>query len=265
MAIPDPQANFLERVRERAEQIMQAFLSAWFVTQRQRVIDRLLATDRPRLSMVRDLLPVSENAAFRVGFERVLADVSAVMVDAQIQRIRPNVLGIARPVRRAPIPTPSPRPVVIGTGRPRTDELIQERIRTSARRVVQINAVTRRAIREQLRIGLERGYSKDQMARGVPTDDYRGIGAVVEETYKNRARTIARTEVATITNRASVQAFRELGYARVRCYDSAECGLKGHNHPIKPAGKLFNINAAYIYAISHPNCIRRWVPEATAD
>lgn len=267
MALNNPQGEFLRRVRERAEQILETFLSAWWVGQRSRVIDRLLRIDKPRLQDVRDLLPQSENPAFRVGFERVLAEVTAITVDAEIQRIRPNVIGIARPVRE-PVgigPRPVNKPVAISLERPRTTEFIRDRLASSARRVVRINAVTRRAIREQLRIGIERGYSKDQMARGVPADDYRGIGAVVEETYKNRARTIARTEVATITNRASVQAFRELGYRRVRCYDSADCGLKGHKHPIKPAGKLFNINAAYIYAISHPQCRRRWFPEATED
>lgn len=168
------------------------------------------------------------------------------------------------PPRRGPSRQPVTRYLQVGQ-RPNVTELIDARVSQSARRVVQINAVTRRAIREQLRIGIERGYSRLQIAAGEPADGYRGIGAVVEETYHNRPLTIARTEIATVTNRAVVEAAGLMGYARVRVFDGDECGWLSHDDPIKPNGQLYHVRAAYLHPIAHPNCRRRFYPEETAD
>lgn len=264
MAIPaDPDLIYQERVRQWAEETLRQFLAAWFIAQRERVIVRIFQAERLTIGAVRDLLPaVFENTMFRVAFERVLGGVTAELVRAGISRVRP--VPIAPGIRRGAYGRAvAPRQITVAYRRaelPNINELVQARARSSATRVVRINTVTRRAIREQLRIGLERGYSREQIARGVPSEDYRGIGDVVEMTYRNRDRTIARTELQVINNRSSLQAYEALGYKRVRCYDSAQCGLVGHDNPLKPANQVYNIKAAYIYAISHPNCIRRWVP-----
>ncbi len=263
MAISNPDDAYRERIRAYAEALLRLFLGRWFLGQRQRVIARLMAADAVTLSMVSSLLPQSENTLFRLALEAAIVQAATQLVSAEVARVPPAAVIFRDPRLTRAGRFVAPRPISVYEPvreLPRIEELIRARVAASARRVVRINAVTRRAIREQLRVGIERGYTREQIARGVPLDDYRGIGAVVEQTYKNRDRTIARTELAMISNRAAIQALEAKGYKRVRVYDSAECGLVGHNDPRKPAGKVYNIRAAYQWPTSHPNCIRRFVP-----
>ena len=259
----NPDDLYRERVRYLAQQALRLFLIRWFQGQAARVIDRFSESDRLTLSLAAILLPSSENVGFSRAIETPLVEIVTNLVEAEIQRVRPAPVVTLNPRRteqgrfRAPRQITVSRPVAEV---PRIRELVTRQAQISARRVVEINNVTRRAIREQLRLGIDRGYTRDQLAQGVPADEYRGLRAVVEETYRNRAQTIARTELQIINNRAQVNAYKAMGYKRVRVYDSAECGLVGHDDPRKPANTVININAAIRFAISHPRCIRRFVP-----
>ena len=91
------------------------------------------------------------------------------------------------------------------------DEATRMILAEAAERVVMIDASTRDAIREQLREGQKRGYSTDQLAYGVPEDDYRGIDGLFRTTWKSRAETVARTELAHAQNVSSLDRYAATG------------------------------------------------------
>jgi len=116
-----------------------------------------------------------------------------------------------------------------------------------------INDVSRFALREQIQLGTNRGYSLDQIVRGVPKDQYRGLRKVVRETYKNRAKTIARTEVATAQNTATAARYKAAGVAHVIIQDGDDDELCA---PF--SGTTQTIDWALENPIAHPNCTRAY-------
>lgn len=129
-----------------------------------------------------------------------------------------------------------------------------------ARRVVNVNAGTRRAIQDVLLEGLRNGYSARQIANGVPDDEFRGLRAVVSETYRGRHETIARTEVAHVANRTSEDRYRAGGVEEVDISDGPDCGWTFHDDPDKADGSRRTLAELHEYPLSHPNCRRVPLP-----
>lgn len=86
-----------------------------------------------------------------------------------------------------------------------SDAAVVRILAEAASRVVRIDETTRSALRAQLQLGAQRGYSTWQIAHGVPADGYRGIDGLFQETWRGRADTVARTEL----QHASVVASRD--------------------------------------------------------
>lgn len=127
------------------------------------------------------------------------------------------------------------------------------------RRIVQINDTTRRAIQESLRLGLERGYSIAQIANGVPGDGFPGVRSLITELYRNRATTIARTEIGTAQIQAAAQRYAASGVTHVTVMDGHEdepcAGLNGTTQTVEWA--LAN-------PLGHPRCTRAVLPVVEA-
>lgn len=127
-----------------------------------------------------------------------------------------------------------------------------------------IDQVSRTAVSRAIEIAIERGYSIQQVARGVPAEGFPGINSLVEETYQNRARTIARTEVMRAQNAASIGYYREQGSRWMRAYDPD--GDPADNY-IGEDGRTCSERNGLIYTVddainieSHPNCRLTWTP-----
>ena len=127
-----------------------------------------------------------------------------------------------------------------------------------------IDQVSRTAVSRAIELGIERGYSIQQVARGVPADGFPGINSLVEETYQNRARTIARTEVMRAQNSASIGYYREQGMRWMRAHDPD--GDPGDNY-IGSDGRTCSERNGLVYTaddsmdvLSHPNCRLTWTP-----
>lgn len=136
-------------------------------------------------------------------------------------------------------------------------QLLQREV---AARVVNINAATRAAIQRVLRDGLARGYTAQQMAQGVPDDSFRGLRAVVRETYANRAQTIARTEVGHIAQRTTEDRYRAGGVHEVDISDGPDCGWTEHDDPDIADGSRRTLAELHANPLSHPNCVRVPLP-----
>ena len=127
-----------------------------------------------------------------------------------------------------------------------------------------IDGVTRTGVSRTIEIGIERGYSIQQVARGVPADGFPGIRSIVEETYQNRSRTIARTEVMRAQNAASIGYYREQGITFMRAHDpdgdpNDDYIATDGRTCIERNGQNYTSDDA-MDVVSHPNCRLTWTP-----
>ena len=118
-----------------------------------------------------------------------------------------------------------------------------------------INDVSRAALRKEINAGMSRGYSIEQIANGVPEDEYRGLRSVVRETYKNRATTIARTETAHAKNISAAARYRASGVTQVIVQDGDDDELCAPYN-----GTVQSVEWAMDNTHAHPNCTRAIAP-----
>jgi hypothetical protein len=138
----------------------------------------------------------------------------------------------------------------------RVDDATTHRIlQAAAARVVRIDDTTRLAIASTLQEGQARGYSNWQLAHGVPDDNFPGIDGLFHERWKNRALTVARTELQQAQRDSAVERYMATGLVdRVRivdgcAWDAACCDRDGKVVPIEQAPTL-----------NHPNCTLLLIP-----
>lgn len=93
----------------------------------------------------------------------------------------------------------------------------------------------------------------------------RGLTAV---TYKNGSqhglgefsRMLMRTKTALARNLGSMVQYKQLGVKYLEAVDGLGCGLVNHSDPPVADGMVLPANEAWGYPISHPNCVRDWLP-----
>lgn len=140
-----------------------------------------------------------------------------------------------------------------------TDSLVTSALAGSGKRIVGIHETTRRAVEDVLKRANELGLSVDQIARGVPDENIPGVRDIVKETYRNRAKTIARNELGTAQNQATAARYTDGGVEKVFILDN---GQDGDDEPCKIAnGQIWSVRAFNANPLQHPNCTRAAAPE----
>jgi HK97 family phage portal protein len=131
-------------------------------------------------------------------------------------------------------------------------------------RATMIHRTTNRTISRAVAMALERGYSIEQLARGVPDDQFPGLRSILTETEK-RARMIARTEIMKTQNATSIGFFKEQGFAYVRADDVD--GDPDDNYIDPGDGRTCIQRHGQIYTVEdagniddHPNGTLNWQP-----
>lgn len=128
--------------------------------------------------------------------------------------------------------------------------------------VTGINDVSRQRLRRVVTEGVERGYSLDQIVRGVPDDGFDGLQKLVgnwKSTSGNanaRATMIARTETANVYNHLALAGYDEGGIGSVLVFDGLDCGWTSHDDLDKANGTTRTLVEARKHVIAHPNCGR---------
>jgi len=133
-------------------------------------------------------------------------------------------------------------------------------------RATMIHRTTNRTIGRAVAMALERGYSIEQLARGVPDDQFPGLRSILTETEK-RARLIARTEIMRTQNQTSVGFYKEQGFAYVRADDVDGDPDDNYIDPGDPYGRTCIERHGQIYTVEdasniddHPNGTLNWQP-----
>ena len=107
-----------------------------------------------------------------------------------------------------------------------------------------------------MKYGNANGWSVDQLVRG--DENQPGLRTIVDETYKGRARTIARTELGEAQNSATVSRYKEAGVKLVEILDGGstdddeECQIAN--------GQIWTVDYFNSNRLEHPNCTRAAAP-----
>jgi len=149
------------------------------------------------------------------------------------------------------------------------DPLVTEVLKGAGTRIREVEETTLEAVRELLQYGSDHGWSVDHLVRGDAEEGISGLRDVVEETYKNRGRTIARTELGEAQNAASIGRYERAELEQVLVLDNGfpnsdeNCEwLNGQvrplswtksDHPDEGPSGIKN-------PLQHPNCVRAFAP-----
>ena len=165
--------------------------------------------------------------------------------------------------------TPTPASITQRRTRRAPPEMV-ELLRTAGARIRRINQVTQAAVQATLNEGLARGLSDFQIARGVTElrdtsgnvirQAFTGLRSIVEETYKDRALTIARTEMGIASAESTAERYSDAGVTEVDIIDGAGCGWLSHDDPDTANGSRRSVGDFRQNPLSHPNCVRVGLP-----
>jgi hypothetical protein len=121
-------------------------------------------------------------------------------------------------------------------------------------RLSDIKDTTIQALTEALAYAAEHGWGVDKLMRGDPENGIPGLRDLVEETYKGRAETIARTELGEAQNAATAGRYAEAGVQKVVIMDN---GLEDDDDACKIAnGQIWSLAYFEDNFLEHPNCTR---------
>jgi len=145
-----------------------------------------------------------------------------------------------------------------------TDPMVGRLLEMAGTNVKEIHATTLEEIRSALKYGNDNGWSIDQLVRG--DENQPGLRSIVDETYKDRARVIARTELGDAQNAATVERYKEAGVKLVEILDN---GSTDDDEECKIAnGQIWTLKYFNANRLEHPNCTRAAAPyfgEGAAD
>ena len=137
-----------------------------------------------------------------------------------------------------------------------TDPAVTAVLEKAGTRVKEIHDTTMQALREALKYGNEQGWSIEQLVRG--DENQPGIRSIVDETYKDRAKTIARTELGEAQNTATASRYNEAGVKAVEIFDN---GGEDDDDECKIAnGQIWSLKYFSSHTLEHPNCTRAAAP-----
>ena len=144
--------------------------------------------------------------------------------------------------------------------------VVQAALTQAPTRATMIHRTSHRNIQRAIATALERGYSIEGLARGVPNDNFPGLRSLLTETEK-RARLIARTEIMRTQNQTSVGFYQEQGFGFVRADDPDGDPNDTYVDPGDPYGRTCIERHGQVYSLEdarniddHPNGRLNWLP-----
>ena len=224
-------ASMLRRIRVDVAGRMRQAVDAYFSQLADRVIERLGEKSLPRAE---SLINGDDRKALETLVKRFYVEVLQLSWDTW------NVsLGIEKTFDL-------------------TDPTVTYVLRMAGTRVKEIESTTLDALREALKHGSDNGWSVDMLVRGDPENGIPGLRDIIDETYKDRARVIARTELGEAQNTATSMRYRDAGVKLVEILDN---GSDDDDEECKIAnGQIWTLTYFESHSLEHPNCTRAAAP-----
>ena len=140
---------------------------------------------------------------------------------------------------------------------------------TTTTRADMIHHTTRKHLQKAIEISLARGYTIEQLARGVPADNFPGVQSLMGET-EIRGKLIARTETMRSQNMTTTRIYRSQGFEYCRAVDIDGGAHDNFVDPADPYGYTCAQRNGQIYSsldaenvMDHPNGTLSWIPLPT--
>ena len=130
-------------------------------------------------------------------------------------------------------------------------------------RASMIHSTTKKWLQRSIVTAFERGYSIEQLARGVPKENFPGVQGIMNDT-KTRSRLIARTETMRSQNMTTTKLYQQQGFNYVQASD-IDGGVDNYVDPAdgltcsQRNGQVFRTSEAYD-VMDHPNGTLTWIP-----
>ena len=139
-----------------------------------------------------------------------------------------------------------------------TDPLVSEALKMAGANVREIHQTTLQQLQDALVYANEQGWGIDQLVRGDSENGIPGLRDLIEETYKDRARNIARTELGEAQNAATVSRYESAGVSLVEILDN---GSTDDDDECKEAnGQIWTLTYFSEHMLEHPSCTRAAAP-----
>jgi len=133
-----------------------------------------------------------------------------------------------------------------------TDPAVTRALKMAGTHVKEIEGTVLDAMKEALTYANENGWGIDDLVRGDATQ--RGLRDIIDETYKNQSRAIARSELGQAQNAAAVERYRGAGVQKVEILDGgAEDSAPACN---LANGQIWTVDLLDANRLQHPNCSR---------
>lgn len=126
------------------------------------------------------------------------------------------------------------------------DPLVQRTLEAAGLSIRDITETTRIALADFLKVAYEDGQPIEEIADGI-----RGL---ITETYANRGRAIARTEIGKGQNSATADRFAAAGVQNVLVFDNGFDN--SHEFCRRVDGKVVSLAWSRRNSLQHPNCVR---------
>lgn len=137
-----------------------------------------------------------------------------------------------------------------------TDPAVTRALKMAGEHVQEIQDTTKQGLRDALQHASENGWGIDQLVRG--DGEQPGLRDVIEETYKNRARAVAISELGHAQNAATAERYKDAGVQKVEILDGGDddsapaCELAN--------GQIWTVELFEANPMQHPNCSRAAAP-----
>ena len=142
-----------------------------------------------------------------------------------------------------------------------SDPAVVAALKQSGARITGILDTTRDKVRSLLEYGAEQGWTIPELIRG--DDTHPGLRDVVTETYKGRAKAIARTEMGEAQQTTSIGRYRDAGVKHVTVFDGG--GDDSDDECTQLNGTTQTLVWARKNTLGHPNCVRCFGPSFSDD
>lgn len=137
-----------------------------------------------------------------------------------------------------------------------TDPAVTKALKLAGKHVRDIEETTLGALRKLLQYANENGWSIEDLVRGDANQP--GLRDIIDETYKDRARAIARSELGQAQNTATAERYKSAGVDKVEILDGgAEDSAPACN---LANGQIWTLRLFEKNTLQHPNCSRAAAP-----